>query len=365
MSNLENHVKSDTIKWILTLVGFILVAVMLVGIICGWFTPKKKDKADEQPAEASVLDENGNEIADGKVHPMPVRMLFAMSSLAEDTSVTVEATVKPENATNKAVDWSVKWADESASWASGKTVTDYVTVTPTEDGSTTATVKNIAAFGEQVTSRDNPEASATCNVDYLQRIESATLKIGDVNVNFNGDTNVTVLVGKDTGGAGGTVTLEKNLATVYTVAETYTEKVSFTGGTPAGMIYDNSSEYVSYYIGGSMGGASKVYYDDIDNAVGRSIYFDRRLFSDYNFKYDSTRFNGQSVTTTTPFTEYDAQYIESSIYGSAQGKKFWDITVTFTGTHKTYTYTSALRWTGIDTTVPVSAMEMQSQDILF
>lgn len=353
------------VKWSIAAVAFVLIAVILTGYSLGWFGEKKEIQAELQP-HASVLDENGNEIADGKVHPMPVRMLFAMSSLAEDTSVTVEATVKPENATNKAVDWSVKWADESASWASGKTVTDYVTVTPTEDGSTTATVKNIAAFGEQViitvTSRDNPEASATCNVDYLQRIESATLKIGDVNVNFNGDTNVTVLVGKNTGGVGGTVTLEKNLATVYTVAETYTEKVSFKcGENPSA--YD---DYVAYSQSGSMGSMSKVTYDDIENAVGRSIYFDRRLFTDYNFKYESSSFvTGETQSSSTPFSEFDAEYINNMYFENRKNKKFWDITVTFTGTHKTYTYTSALRWAGIDTTVPVSAIEMKSQDVLF
>lgn len=353
------------VKWSVAAVAFALIAVILTGCFLGWFGEKKEIQAELQP-HASVVDGDGNELADGEVHPMPVRMLFAMSSLAEDTSVTVEATVKPENATNKAVDWSVKWADDGASWASGKTVTDYVTVTPTEDGSTTATVKNIAAFGEQViitvASRDNPEASATCNVDYLQRIESATLKIGDVNVNFGGDTNVTVLVGKNTGGAGGTVTLEKNLATVYTIAETYTEKVSFKcGENPSS--YD---DYIAYSQSGSMGSMSKVTYDDIENAVGRSIYFDRRLFTDYNFKYESSSFvTGETQSSSTPFSEFDAEYINNMYFTNRQNKKFWDITVTFTGTHKTYTYTSALRWAGIDTTVPVSAIEMKSQDVLF
>ena len=46
MSNeLYEHKRSDTIKWVLTLLAFILVGVMLAGIICGWF-----DKKDE-PAE--------------------------------------------------------------------------------------------------------------------------------------------------------------------------------------------------------------------------------------------------------------------------------------------------------------------------
>lgn len=95
-----------------------------------------------------------------------------VSPLAE-TAYTLTATVYPENASNKALDWSVSFVNASSSWATGKTVTDYVTVTPTSDGALTATVENLQAFGEQIqvkaTSRDNPDAYATCTVDYLQR----------------------------------------------------------------------------------------------------------------------------------------------------------------------------------------------------
>lgn len=69
--------------------------------------------------------------------------------------------------------------DPSSAWATGKTVTDYVTVTPTSDGALTANVECLQDFGEQiivtVTSRDNAEATASCTVDYAKRIESAYL----------------------------------------------------------------------------------------------------------------------------------------------------------------------------------------------
>ena len=98
-----------------------------------------------------------------------------ISPMAEN-AYTLTATIEPENASNKAVDWSVEFVDPSSSWASGKSVTDYVTVTPTSDGALTATVANLGAFGEQikvtVTSRDNPEATAECMVEYQQKFES-------------------------------------------------------------------------------------------------------------------------------------------------------------------------------------------------
>ncbi|MBQ9117875.1 MAG: hypothetical protein IJY11_01575 [Clostridia bacterium] len=64
------------------------------------------------------------------------RTLFPLTSQALFT-----ATVLPATATNKKVDWSVAWADGQSG-----TVTDYVTVTPSSDGSTTASVKCYKAF---------------------------------------------------------------------------------------------------------------------------------------------------------------------------------------------------------------------------
>ena len=62
----------------------------------------------------------------------------------------------------------MSFVNPSSSWASGKTVTDYVTVTPTSDGALTANVECKQAFGEQikvtVTSRENTNVYASCTV---------------------------------------------------------------------------------------------------------------------------------------------------------------------------------------------------------
>ena len=64
--------------------------------------------------------------------------------VSEDGTVsqTITATVLPMTASNKEVDWSVAWisADDT------RDVTEYVTVTPESDGSTTATVTAHQAF---------------------------------------------------------------------------------------------------------------------------------------------------------------------------------------------------------------------------
>ena len=79
------------------------------------------------------------------------------------------------------VDWSVSFVDASSAWATGKTVTDYITVTPQSDGSTTATVQCLKDFGAQikvtVTSRENAGAKAECTVDFAKRLTGITGKI--------------------------------------------------------------------------------------------------------------------------------------------------------------------------------------------
>ncbi len=96
---------------------------------------------------------------------------LAMSTaavLAADNSVskTLTATVLPETAENKKVDWFVEWDNTENT----TDVTDYVTVTPTADGSTTATVTCYKAFTRNiiitVTTRENGY-SATCVVSFI------------------------------------------------------------------------------------------------------------------------------------------------------------------------------------------------------
>lgn len=135
-----------------------------------------------------VTDENGEKLPSDETIPMPSALAFSSAAALDGEtaaydSVTLTATVKPDTATNKTVDWSVAFVNPSSAWASGKSATDYVTVTPTSDGSTTATVQCLKDFGEQikitVTSRDNENAKASCTVDFRKRIVDLNLETAD------------------------------------------------------------------------------------------------------------------------------------------------------------------------------------------
>ena len=188
MSNNElyEHKRSDTVKWVLTLFAFILVGVMLAGIILGWFD--KKDELpveEEQTEQAAVTDGEGNAMDEDIVYPMPEKMSFSAAAFAQPlaqfgepsgTTVTspqsvdvrIEAYVYPESAANKAVDFSVAWGN--APTHGSEQVSNYLTVTPDSDGSTTATVSCKKSFGDDtiiitVTTREGGY-TATCTVSF-------------------------------------------------------------------------------------------------------------------------------------------------------------------------------------------------------
>ena len=186
--------------------SLLLLAAIICGAIthgfttwttCGCFGHKYGDDGvcvrckEAKPTEktdGAVVDNDGNVMDSDKVYAMPTGMTFSSArqlnaepSEETEKSVTITATIEPADATNKNVDWSVAFVNADSTWASGKIVTNYVTVTPTSDGSLTATVTCKQAFGEQIVvqcvAQDNAEASASCTVDYRKRVENVAVSI--------------------------------------------------------------------------------------------------------------------------------------------------------------------------------------------
>lgn len=137
--------------------------------------PADEEKPDDE-TPGGVVDGDGNVMDPTGVNLMPMAMTFNTASVsgATGSTVTITATISPDNATNKNVTWTIAWENPSSSWASGKTVTDYVTVTPNTSDSRIATVTCKQAFGEQViitaTAAGNTSVKKTCTVDYEKRV---------------------------------------------------------------------------------------------------------------------------------------------------------------------------------------------------
>lgn len=105
-------------------------------------------------------------------------------SAQADSAQLITATVNSD-ASNRSVDFSYDWSDYHSEWSSGKTVSDYVTLTQATDGALTATVTCLQAFGESivitVSSRSNPEITATANCNYVKKLSSVSLTLKEYN----------------------------------------------------------------------------------------------------------------------------------------------------------------------------------------
>ena len=192
MSNYNDNSLTERFSWIITAISLVLVAILSIGLLCALFIqPKNDEPAEETTQQAAVIDDKGNMMVSGTTYAMPARMVFATTAAEVSNAsegITLTATISPETADNKAVDWSVAFANQSSSWAEGKNVTDYVTVMPSSDGALTATVNCLKAFGEQiiitVTSRANPRATAECTLDYARRILDTALYQAELGKNI-------------------------------------------------------------------------------------------------------------------------------------------------------------------------------------
>lgn len=218
----------------------VALALILAGGVCGGLLQHHYNWGAEKPpvedstgGEEKPENSGGGEVSTeaGVSHGIKLAAVklasseydeYGVSPLAE-TAYTLTATITPADAANKAVDWTIAFKNASSTWATGKTVTEYATVTPSSDGALTAVVENVAAFGEQIvvkaTSRDNTDAYATCTVEYLQRTTGYTLTLDGKTYSTTGaTTNSATPTFATAKSASATVKVDKS--TVYTRANT-------------------------------------------------------------------------------------------------------------------------------------------------
>lgn len=368
-NDLQQHKKSDTVKWILTLIAFILVGVMLIGIILGWFDRK----ADKQESDVQAQASGGLTVSpmSGKTMKLSATALSSEGAAVEsETSYTLSATIIPDIATNQNVDWDIAYVNPDSAWAAENSIADFVTVTPVSDGAKTATVQCMAPFGEQMLitakSRENQNIAATCTVDYVQKVQSVTLAIGNVPVNLGGNTDVKIYIGEDNRNQGGTVALNVEMSDVYTVAETVLKSVSFSnsgeGGSPEGYFTGQST------LGGPYG-SSGYFCDSIDNVEGKTMYFDRRIFSAYNFCQTGSSWQGGNlVSYSNKFSEMDVSDMKYHLNTLGESQKIlWTVHVVVIGSKGDcrYEQTGDIRLTGSEGGMNVTGLNLDNNKLSF
>lgn len=275
-----------------------------------------------------------------------------VSALAE-TAYTLTATIKPETTSNKLVNWSVAFANAESAWASGKSVTDYVTVTPTSSGALTATVACLAPFGEQikvtVTSRDNAEAKADCTVDYAKKITDIS------KLTFTGNGDKTSYGTDDMALSVGAMTLDFDMTAtgieVVPVYSDYTLEDSFS--------YTYTYQYESSYI------------SNIESA-GWSDYLASDASSERSFDFVNGfkvgRYVGGNILTSTGMNLIQTNAIAGNKYAeiiqNTNGNLF-TVKVTATGSYSTYVYTKAIVAAGMTYNINAETVSLSLTSLVF
>ncbi len=183
------------------IIVIVIVCVLLCTLAIGGLVYLLKNKLpsnknnEEEKAGVTLLENEisteGSELnytASSGVKMKAIRLAknsFAEYGIAEasESAYSITATVLPEHAADKSLNWSIAYEDPDHGWVQipdNKNVEDFVSLTVDEN---TATISCIKPFGARIvikaTSVSNPEVSATCTLDYVQKASSTyTLKYG-------------------------------------------------------------------------------------------------------------------------------------------------------------------------------------------
>lgn len=334
------------------LVLVIAGAAALVGVLSDGFKNWDKFKPDEEQTQegGAIITEgesNGIKLMSAKISPENYDE-YGISPMA-DTAYQLTATITPENATNKAVDWTIAWNGgrgqggggssglRSSEWADGKTVTDYVTVTPTSDGALTANVECLQAFGTQVkitvTSRDNTAVKANATVDYTQKLQSVKSTFGST-VLSDGMTKSFDL---DASGQPAEAWKFDYTTSVHTIADEYTTtvKISFADGVSA-----------------------------VESAVGVEFTWAGETITSGMPSFDKTFFDKVFVTASGAVSANAEQY-NKLVSALSSGVALFEVEVSTTGTYgnKTDTYTINVTSDGLN--IRVEGIELGDTSIIF
>ena len=345
--------KNKTIKRLsAVLFAVLLIAALVLSVFTKGFTDWRFGK--ELP---SVNDLNSNVVVTPQEGNGGIRLMAEFlpeitqgdnETDYESETLTITATVSPDNsADNTGLDWSMAFKNPSSAWATGKTLSDYMTLTPSGAdvaGSKTVSVKCLKPFGEQIvitaTSQDNPAVTASCTADFAQRIESATLKFGDLNVNLGGDTDVNWELNPNGVGVGGATSVTTEKSDVYTLAEDFTYTVTLTS---------NNGFF-------QLDGKTITFTDPGDVTTG-GITFDYAQFDTLHMmiidRIDDFCFYEASVSELIPyFSEITDGYL-------------FDVTLSFTGEHTEQVFTSVLKVNGYTNSSVISDVTFDNSGLIF
>ena len=197
---MSNYSKKSSSAWkgvAIFLAIAVAAAYIVPSAILNEWNPARWGGSDDMPQETYAGDmivNSGND-GSGAIRLTSNAILpaqYAEYGVDEQsvTAYTITAEVQPSTALQD-IDYDYHFVNASSAWATGKTVSDYVTISQDEN---TLTVSCSQAFGEQIvvdiSSHYNPDVSTSCTLDYVKGIESVNVSVDGNEVWLGGDAAV-------------------------------------------------------------------------------------------------------------------------------------------------------------------------------
>lgn len=315
-------------KALSAIVAVLLAIVMCASVVLGvgfgvygkntddWFKKQDANQEQEQPKQPS--DNSGENIE----NTARVMLLSGATVASENGSVskTLTAVVLPDDAPNKAVDWTIKWSDDAP--LKDKNISEYITVTPASDGALTATVtckksfRGSVAYVKVVTREGKFEATSMITFDGIPSslsVNTTGLSTGTDNDGFQ------YMV--PTNGA----SLAIDLTNVFgDVGESYYNNLTFTTSASGKITIQN---YQQSRVGASWTGSeSQITLESIKDSIFSVKIENNKLVITPNKTVESYY---QSITGGSAYTQYIGKfksYVANSA-GSAGVTPFFTIMV--------------------------------------
>lgn len=179
---------------------FCAIVLLVIGWLVGWAVTGQMNPVQwvKQP---EPNDENNVLITEGGSNGVQLRSAaiavadfeaYGLDEEETETAYTLTITKSPADSVTTRFTWSAEFVNPASSWANGKTVTDYLTVTPAKDNSS-AVVACKQAFGEQIRVKvvynDDSTIFATRMADYVKRVTGYELSGAAVLYNMVDDSS--------------------------------------------------------------------------------------------------------------------------------------------------------------------------------
>lgn len=346
-----------------SLVVLLIVLCLGVGVL-GYFTQgfrswdfdiKETVNKDSKGSIAAVAPE----IYDSDT----IGLAYAAST---SSTATITATVLPETAANRNVTWSIAWANADSSFASGKDVSDYITLS---SNGNVATVECLQPFGEKInvvaSSASTPEISATCVLNYVRRIESASYYVYVYNSNES-DPGSATANSADVGSGGN----------YYFDAYTYsTSAIDFPDmKRPTHKVRKFGLYDIHYGIGTVDDEYSVEFVYELNSAFFEEVfgYFSSLPNSgpDELGMYDRieeiimTSASDTAIVNIQLMVNYN-EFIPFLVSTAAKYDYHWTVTAKFTGQYSTFTDTIYVGYNPSSLVIPAASVSMSSNEVFF